>query len=402
MKKMPKHLKMSFLIALSAHIIGFIIPFFVCKGPEITHEESVETPITVVFLNSIPKKHPKKFVLNPFEHDISGDVSKKRTPTVSAKALPLSEPSSPPKIATFTNALRTNDFLKDISNPSYSLEASTAMTGEGGIGGGLGGIKTNYSKNQHTKKQVKSPSFVLQKRAEHITPLPQNDGSRRFTSDILSLKEKLEKQKTTLKEEEDKKPADLSLVFVLARSDLTLGFTPLLKDYLSEYVSKIEAQGRSVACGMVVYSPANLYGAGIYSVSSDKERLRYLLNELDKIRGDEYDAFRQHFKAWRGDSRALDGLAVALEKNFFQSEAQKRFLFVTRNKVGDISDLQSSGFLRKYCPMSSLDEIIKKLRDLHIRVDVVGLNEQRARRLAKETRGRFSDVLLLEAGKLKP
>ncbi|MFQ6039839.1 MAG: RNA polymerase sigma factor [Candidatus Poribacteria bacterium] len=204
----------------------------------------------------------------------------------------------------------------------------------------------------------------------------------------------------------------VDLVFVFARSDLTLGFTPLLKKYLSEYVAKIEAGGYSIACGMVVYSPANLYGAGIYDISSDKGRLSFLLSELDKIRGD-VASERYLRKEQRGDRRTLDGISVALKKISFPSrrnpnpdnrdigrEAQRRLLFVTRNKVGDVLDLHR-GILR-YCPISSLDYVIEKSRDLRIRVDVVGLDEQRARRLAKETGGSFSDVRLLEAGELKP
>ena len=148
-----------------------------------------------------------------------------------------------------------------------------------------------------------------------------------------------------------------------------------------------------------MYSPANHHGAGIYKISSEKGRLSFLFSELDKFRGD--DTFVRYLrKERRGDRRALDGLAVALKKISFQPKAQRRFLFVTRNKMGDVFDLPR-GRLR-YCPISSLDNVIKSLHEAKIRVDVVGLDEPRARRLAKKTGGRSSDVRLLEAGDLKP
>ncbi len=275
---------------------------------------------------------------------------------------------------------------------------------EGGSLGRPDVIKVVLSKKQSIEKQIKKNSFARQKEVKNIT-------SQSGVSGIL----------ISAKQRENLKPADLNLVFVLARSDLTLDFTLLLKDYLSKYIAKIEVQERlakqngslrnklqrkqtkpiqySIACGMVVYSPANLHGAGIYKISSEKGRLSFLFSELDKFRGD--DTFVRYLrKERRGDRRALDGLAVALKKISFQPKAQRRILFVTRNKMGDVLDMHKRGL--RYCPRSSLDDIIKSLQEAKIRVDVVGLGEPRARHLARKTGGSFSYVRLLETGELKP
>jgi hypothetical protein len=254
----------------------------------------------------------------------------------------------------------------------------------------LDGIKTNLSQNQTIPKS----SFALPRKVKDITSPILSGAPNRLNPGIFPSTQ------------DNLKSADLNLVIVLARSDLTLDFTLLLKDYISKYIAKIEEQGRvakqseyNIAFGMVVYSPANVHGAGIYSISSEKGRLGFLLSELDKIRGNV--TFRRNLRRWRNDRRAIDGLSVALEEISFQLEAQWRILFVTRNKIGDILDL-NKGWFRHYYPVSSLDEVIEKLRKAKIRVDVIGLDEPRARRLVRETGGSYSDVRLLEAGELKP